>query len=434
MPYFLIKTFRTPTPSVSSTTSTITSNVRSRENQTASASSPVQEDEQQPIAVEVKEKIIPLQEEWKTITTTQGDTLAGLFKKNGISQQTLPLILQHNPHAKTLTILKPNQKLQLAIRNHMLETLIMPLNATEYLKVSRDGMRYLTEINKRKITAHNHYLTATINGSLYSTAKRMNIPYKLIQQMTTIFNWDINFSKDVRSGDQLTIMYKAYFIENKQVGTGEIMAVTYTNRGKVFQAIRYTNKQGDTDYYTPEGKSLRKAFNRYPVKFSHISSTFSLSRIHPVLHRKRAHKGIDLAAPLGTPIRAVGDGRIESIGYQNGYGNMIKIIHNQTYSSIYAHMLKFQKGLLKGSRIKQGDIIGFVGQSGLATGPHCHYELHFNQSPRNPATVDLPRASPIPAAEIKAFQANAHTLLAQMKLFEEAHLAALAPSTKKIIS
>lgn len=169
--------------------------------------------------------------------------------------------------------------------------------------------------------------------------------------------------------------------------------------------------------------SLKKAFTRYPVKFSHISSTFSLSRMHPVLKRKRPHKGVDLAAPIGTPIYAVGDGRIVSIGRHNGYGNMIKIAHNKTYRTVYAHMLKFQRGLSNGSRVKRGQIIGYVGQTGLATGPHCHFEFHINSHPKNPTTVDLPRAAPIPTNELAAFQSQTGTLLAQMKLYEEAALA-----------
>ena len=172
--------------------------------------------------------------------------------------------------------------------------------------------------------------------------------------------------------------------------------------------------------------SLKKAFVRYPIKFSHISSTFSLSRHHPILHYRRPHKGVDLAAPIGTPIHATGDGRIEIIGRDNGYGNMIKISHNKTYSSVYGHLLKFQKGLAKGNMVKKGQVIGFVGQSGLADGPHCHYEFHVNHNPRNPTTVELPRSLPISARERTAFRANANVLLARLKLYEEGNLVAAA--------
>lgn len=360
---------------------------------------------------------------WKLITTQEGDSLSNLFKKFDISHQTLHKILDQNPNAKILANLKPGQKIKFLIQNQSLEKLIFPLNSTQSLVISREGNKYRHQINSRKMTSHQHYVTATVQGSLYGTAKRMNISYKLIQQMSDIFNWDLNFSKDVRAGDQFTIVYQAYFIENQQVGTGEIIAVAYTNRGKTYRAIRHQHQDGQIGYYTPEGSNLKKAFIRYPVKYSHISSTFSLSRYHPILKRKRPHKGVDLAAPIGTPVRAVGDGRIASIGRDNGYGNTIKITHNQTYSTLYAHMLKFQKGLSQGDRVKKGQVIGYVGQTGLATGPHCHYEFHINQHPKNPTTVDLPRASSIPDHELAVFSNQASTMFAQMKLFEDAYLA-----------
>lgn len=361
--------------------------------------------------------------EWQTVETQNGDSLATVFSRLGLSAKTLHAIMKDNPHAKTLSTLKPNQKLQFLIYHKTLEKLIVPLTTTQSIVVYRDADVYRTKINSRKMDSHNHYVTATVKGSLYNTAKRFNIPYQLIRQMTDIFNWEIDFSKDVRAGDQFTMIYKAFYIDDKLVGTGEIIAVTYTTKNNSYQAIRHTNAQGESDYFTPQGISLKKAFTRYPVNFSHISSTFSLSREHPILHYKRPHKGIDLAAPLGTPIRATGDGVIEIIDRHNGYGNMIKIKHNKTYSTVYAHMLKFQKGLSKGSKVKRGQIIGYVGQSGLATGPHCHYEFHINKKPKNPTTVHLPQADSVPAKELASFKANANSLLAHLKLFEEAYLA-----------
>ncbi|WP_133131021.1 peptidoglycan DD-metalloendopeptidase family protein [Legionella yabuuchiae] len=364
------------------------------------------------------------EDKWEVIVTKDGDTLATFFNKLGINKQTLPAILQDNPHAKALSNIKPGQKLQFAVHKDVLDKLIVPLTPTQSILISRHGSRYVTQVNSRKLSSHNHYVTATVRGSLYGTAKRFGISYKLIQQMVDIFNWEIDFSKDVRAGDRFTIVYKAFFIENKQVGTGEIIAVTYrTSRGKTYQAFRHTKRSGEVDYYNDKGLSLRKAFSRYPLSFSHISSTFSLSRMHPVLKKRRPHKGVDLAAPIGTPIRAVGDGVIASIGRQNGYGNMIKIKHNGAYNTVYAHMLKFQKGLSRGSRVKRGQVIGYVGQTGLATGPHCHFEFHINGNPKNPTTIDLPRASPVSPQELASFKSNAGALLAHMKLFEEAHLA-----------
>jgi murein DD-endopeptidase MepM/ murein hydrolase activator NlpD len=364
--------------------------------------------------------------DWTTITTRSGDTLGSIFKRLGLRQQTLQALLQNNSHAKTLTRIKPNQKIQMLIRDKNLEKIIFPLSTTQVLLIYRENNHYYSKIKSRDMDSHNQYVTATVRGSLYGTAKQMNIPYKLIQQMTEIFNWEINFAKDVRPGDQFSIVYNAYYIDDSLVSTGEILAVTYTNRGKVYKAIRHVSASGDYDYFTPEGTSLKKAFSRYPIHFSHISSSFSLSRKHPLLHYNRPHKGIDLAAPIGTPIRATGDGRIQMIGRHTGYGNMVKLAHNKTFTSLYGHMLRFQKGLAQGDIVKRGQVIGYVGQTGLATGPHCHYEFHINQHPKNPTTVELPRASPVPARERAAFKANAGVLLARLKLYEEGHFAAMS--------
>lgn len=372
----------------------------------------------QPAPIAVTTHATVQENELKTIKTRPGDSLAAVFSRLGISSQTLHTIMRENPSTEGLTRLKPNQQLQFLIKNHTLEKMIAPLSSTQFIVVNREGRHYHSKINSYKVTHHNHYVTATVQGSLYGTAKNHNIPYKLIQQMTEIFAWDINFAKDVRAGDQFTIIYKALFVEDKLVGTGDIVAVSYKNRGKTFHAVLHTSRGGHSNYYSPQGNSLKNAFTRYPLRFSHISSTFSLSRYHPILRYRRPHKGVDLAAPIGTPIVATGDGRIEIIGRQSGYGNMIKIKHNNTYSSIYGHMLRFQKGLYKGSFVKRGQVIGYVGQSGLASGPHCHYEFHINNQPKNPTTVNLPRSDSVPSRELAHFKANTNTLLAQLKLYE----------------
>lgn len=370
-------------------------------------------------------KVAPpsVKNEWKIIKTRPKDTLASIFKNAGLNAKVLQAVMLDSSYTKALAHLKPNEELQLLINNHSLVRMIIPYTSTQYLIIYRDGERYKSKIEQRKMNSHNHFTTATVSGSLYGTAKRMNIPFKLIRQMTEIFAWDINFAKDVKAGDKFTIIYKAFYIENKLISTGDIIAVSFRNRGTTFQAIRHTNRAGRSEYYSPQGTSLKKAFTRYPLHFSHISSSFSLGRYHPILHYTRAHKGVDLAARIGTPIQSTGDGRIEIIGRQNAYGNMIKIKHNNTYSTIYGHMLKFQKGLSKGGYVKRGQVIGYVGQTGLASGPHCHYEFHINNSPKNPTTINLPRGEAISSRELARFKANTNTLLAQMQLFEKGHLA-----------
>ncbi len=306
----------------------------------------------------------------------------------GLNSTTLQKILENNKNNNVLTRIKPDQEIQFLIRNKELEELIVPLSTTQFLAISKKGNSYISQIKMQKMSIQTDYLTATVQGSLYGTAKRLHIPYALIRQMTDIFNWEINFAKDVRAGDQFTMIYKAYYIEDKLINTGEIIAVTYTNKGVQHQAIRHANPNGSEDYFTAQGKSLKKAFSRYPVRFSHISSTFSLSRLHPILHYRRPHKGVDLAAPIGTPVMATGDGRIAIIDRHSGYGNMIKIVHNKSYASVYAHLLRFQKGLSRGSFVKEDKLSVTLDKTGLADGPHCHYEFHVNHQPRNPSTIE----------------------------------------------
>ncbi|MFI4919335.1 MAG: peptidoglycan DD-metalloendopeptidase family protein [Legionellales bacterium] len=362
--------------------------------------------------------------EWQVISPRSGDTMASIFKHLGLSAQNLNSVLQKNPHIKMITAIKPKQKLQFLINKHQLEKMIVPVNDIQTITVSRVGRNYKTKLDSKKTNSINLYVTGTVKGSLPATAQRLNIPRKLVQQMTDILNKETDFYRSIRAGDRFSLVYEGYYVNDKRVGTGDILAVTYTRRDKVFQAIRHTNTNGTHEYYTPKGMSFKKAFSRYPIKFSHISSTFALSRNHPILHYKRAHKGIDLAAPIGTPIQATGDGVIASIGRHNGYGNMIMIKHDHPYSTVYGHLLRFQKGLSKGSKVKRGQVIGYVGQTGLATGPHCHYELHVNNQPRNPSTTPLPTASPVSRREIASFKSQANTLLARLKLYEEANYAA----------
>jgi len=359
---------------------------------------------------------------WLELTIKSGDSLASVFNKQGLSSKTLQLMLRDNPHAKLLTHIKPGQTLRLLINQHQLDELILPMANEESLSITRSGTEYMTKLHTHALRSENQLITATVKNSLYETAKQLHIPYPLIRQMTEIFHWEINFARDVHSGDQFTLLYQGFLNGDKLIKTGDILALSYTTRNKTYQAVRHQISAQEIDYFSPDGSSLKQGFSRYPLEFSRISSLFSLSRVHPILHYRRPHQGIDLAAPTGTPVRATGDGRIEKINRESGYGNMIKISHQNTaYSSIYAHLLRFEKGLKRGTFVKRGQIIGYVGQTGLADGPHCHYEFHINHTPRNPLTVNLPKSSPVPNTQLSAFKNKASQLLAQLKRFETAN-------------
>lgn len=375
------------------------------------------------VAKTVKTVKVIKDNEWQTIRPRSGDSMASIFHRLGLTAQNLHLVIHKNPYVKVLTSIKPSQELQFLINKNKLEKLIIPMNDIQTLTVYKEGAVYKTKVDSKKVTNQDRYITGVVRGSLYSSAQRLGIPSKLIRQMTTVLSKQVNFAHAVRSGDRFSIVYEAQYVKDKMVGIGDVVAVSYSSRGKTAQAVRHISANGTRDYYSPKGESFKKAFSRYPLKFSHISSTFSTSRYHPLLHYRRAHKGIDLAAPIGTPVQATGDGIIKAIGRHNGYGNMIEIKHDKTYSTIYGHMLKFQKGLSKGSRVKRGQVIGYVGQTGLASGPHCHYELHVNNQPRNPTTTNLPIASSVPAREMAMFKARTRTLFSRLKLFEEASYA-----------
>ena len=361
--------------------------------------------------------------EWTYITAKPNDTLSKIFANAGISQKVMYDVLNNNKFAKQLTTIKPNQQVQFLIKNGILEKIVFPINLSEILIVTRHDKIYLSKIKAKAMDLQEDFASATVHGSLYASAQRNNVSFKLIQQMINIFEWEINFSKDIRDGDKFNILYNSYYIDGSKVKTGDIIAVEYISKNKSLRAVSYKNSNGETAYYTPEGASLKKAFTRYPIKYSHISSNFSTGRRHPILHYVRSHKGIDLAARLGTPILATGDGVIKSINYENGYGNVIKISHYNIYTSVYAHLLKFQKGLSRGSRVKRGQVIGYVGQSGLATGPHCHYEFHVNQRPQNPSTIKLPQGLAISQKEKPNFNFKTSKLIANLKLYDATKVA-----------
>ena len=414
--------------------------IQEPEETTVAAETPVVPAPTNPVTQPVK----PVTNDWTTMTTRPGDSLSTIFKRAGLSAKTLQQLMQNKKYSPILTKIKPNQPIQMLIKQQVLERMIVLANKTEVLDITLNGNQYQFILTKSvngltvgkqdspkavepapvvhtvKNESREEYLTATVQYSLYSTAKRHHIPYTLIQQMIDIFEWEIDFAKDVRGGDRFSIVYQAKYQGKQLVKTGDIIAVSYTSRGVSHKALRHVSTAGDVDYFTPEGKSLRQAFSRYPIKFSRINSPFSLSRMHPILHYNRPHKGVDLAAPMGTPIRATGDGRVEVLGYENGYGNVIKIAHhNKLYTSVSAHLLKFQKGIFQGVYVKRGQVIGYVGKSGLASGPHCHYEFHVNHRPKNPSTVPLPHAMPVPSRDLASFKAHADRLIDHLRLYEK---------------
>ncbi len=299
-------------------------------------------------------------------------------------------------------------------------TLIYKMNAQEQLVLTaKAGEDWVAKKEKRQVSHLVNVVSATIQDSLFLDASKAGLADNLILKLVDMFAWDIDFARDLRKGDSFKVMYEESFDdEGKQEGY-KILAATFTNRGRVFTGIRYKDKQGNIEYYNEDGRNLRKTYLKSPVKYSRISSRFRASRKHPVLGYTRAHRGVDYAAKTGTPIHAIGDGKIAYKGRKGGYGRFIEVRHNNgIHSSAYAHMSRYAKGMRRGKYVKQGQVIGYVGMSGLATGPHLHFEFRSRGRAVNPLKVKHKAAKPVPKDELSAFRLKAKEMMRLMSLFD----------------
>jgi murein DD-endopeptidase MepM/ murein hydrolase activator NlpD len=261
--------------------------------------------------------------------------------------------------------------------------------------------------------------SGVIRNSLFGASDEAGVPDNVAMQLADVFAGDIDFHRDLRKGDRFNVVYEVYSLNGRAVRSGRVVAAEFVNQGRSFKAVRY-----GTSYYTPEGKSLRKAFLRSPLEFSRVSSGFGM-RKHPLFKTWMAHKGIDYRAPIGTRVRATGDGVVEFVGVKGGYGNAVVLRHRGQYSTIYAHLSRFPSGLHRGQRVSQGDIIGFTGQSGWATGPHLHYEFLVAGQARNPLSIAMPSANPVPADKLAEFTSEVAPLLARLELIANGEVASL---------
>jgi len=355
----------------------------------------------------------------RQFTIRSGDSLSSLFNHAGLSDRDLYQVINEAPEAGALRRIMPGQQVSFGLdAEGQLQQLVYQRDKLSSLNIERkDGQFTATEL-QREPDVKIAYRRATIESSLFMAGQEAGITDNLTMELAGIFGWDIDFILDIRRGDSFSLLFEEKFLDGEKIGNGNILAAEFTNRGKTYRAVRYLDANNDANYYTPEGRSMRREFLRTPVEFTRISSPFNPNRRHPVLNTIRAHKGTDYAAPRGTPIRAAGDGRVVFAGRKGGYGNTVIIKHGQTYQTLYAHMNQFRRGVRSGSKVKQGQTIGYVGSSGLATGPHLHYEFHVNGSVRNPVIVDLPKASSIAQAEMERFRSQVQPLVAQLEQYQ----------------
>ncbi len=357
---------------------------------------------------------------WESVTIQSGDTLASIFAKKGISSTTTHQIAKLNEQTKKLRYIKPGQEIKLLLdENHKLRQMQYIPDITRTLSIKRlEDQTFSSQIINYQLDAYPVYREGRIETSLFEAAADADIPEVVIMNLAAIFGWDIDFSLDIRAGDRFGIVYEELYKDDVKIRNGRILSAEFINNGKTYRAVHYTNPAGDSDYYAPDGKSMRKAFLRSPVDFRRISSRFSKNRWHPVLSKWRSHKGVDYAASRGTPVRASGDGKIIFAGRKGGYGRLILIQHGGRYTTAYGHLHRYANGARKGKKVSQGQIIGYVGSSGLATGSHLHYEFRINGVHRNPLTVKLPEAKPVHKSYLSHFKENTQAYLSMLRLMD----------------
>ena len=343
---------------------------------------------------------------WHEERVERGDTIGSLLARASVDDPEAMEFLRSNPAARALYQLRPGRPLHVATDDDgHLAALRFLAGDGQMLSIARNGDGFTAT---RVTPAADTRLTlraGEIESSLFAAADDAGVPDSVTSALADIFAGEIDFYHDLRRGDRFAVLYETLYVDGEPAGTGRVLAAEFENHGSMLHAFMWRGPDGNIGYYDENGRSSRNAFLRSPMEFSRITSGYTQARLNPVLHTMRAHKGTDFAAPIGTPVRATADGVVNFAGEQTGYGNVIMLQHDGRYSTVYAHLSRFASGIRNGARVRQGDTIGYVGQTGWATGPHLHYELRVDGEPRNAMTVALPIATPVPEDERPAFAA-----------------------------
>lgn len=350
------------------------------------------------------------------VIVSRNDTLDRIFRRLKLDLADLAS-MRGLPGLKAgLDKLRPGEALKLLHRDGSLFGLERQLSPSETLKVVRDDSGFRADVLENPLEIHERTVRGVIDSSLFEAVAAAGAHDQTAFSLSEIFGWDIDFVLDIQPGDSFVVTYQEIEQDGEFVKDGPILAASFVNQGREYRAVRYTDPAGAVRYYTPEGRSVYKAFLRAPLQFSRISSRFNLARRHPILNRIRAHKGVDYAAPTGTPVRAAGDGRILFAGRKGGYGNVVEIDHSRGVVTRYGHLSRFAKGIRVGKRVEQGSLIAFVGMSGLATGPHLHYEYQVNGAYKNPQTVKLAETIAIDPKYLEDFHTQSLPLLTTLEI------------------
>ena len=366
--------------------------------------------------------------EYETLTLTirSGDTLDQLFRKHDLDIGHLATIARLDEAGTQFRKIKPGDVFEITHDEGRLVSMYSALSLTSVLKIDKQEAGFTAKIVERPIEIRKRLAYGSIETSLFESAATAGLSDKLIMNIAGIFAWDIDFVLDIRTGDNYYVHWEEIWQDGEFVTDGEIIAAEFNNNGRTSRAIRFVDETGRSDYFTPDGHSVRKAFIRAPVDFTRVSSNFNPNRRHPVLNTIRAHRGVDYAAPRGTPIKAAGDGKIIFRGVKNGYGNAVILQHGGNITTLYAHMSRYAAKARVGSRVRQGQTVGYVGATGLATANHLHYEYRINGVHRNPRTVQLPRANPISDKYREQFFTTAAPIIEELEQFKSTQLASVA--------
>ena len=360
-------------------------------------------------------------ENWHTVTVKNGDSLTTLFLRAKLTERDVYHITQAAKNHKEANLhrLRPGQTISVVVEDGQLQKLRHEKNRLQSTLFTRSEAGYNVEEAVRTPDIHTRFASATLENSLFLAGQKADMPQKTIMELANVFGGVIDFIFDPRKGDSFTVLYEEQFLDGEKIATGNILSAQFINRGEVHTAVRYVDPKGRAGYYTPDGISMRKAFLRAPVDFARISSSFNLKRKHPIHNKIKAHRGIDYAAPTGTPIVSAGDGRVVRAGYSEANGNFLVIQHGQQYTTKYLHLSK--RHVKKGQKVNQGQLIGRVGATGWATGPHLHYEFLVNGVHRNPRTIldKLPKAKAISENEMAAFKLAINPIMAQLSTHQE---------------
>lgn len=354
-----------------------------------------------------------------------GDSLAAMFDRKELSRQDLHSIMQLGGEVERLKMLQPGDHIQVtADETGSIFSLSIETDETSRLDIRRGNEGFTASAHALPLQRRVRTATAEIETSLYAAGYEAGMSDTLIMNLANIFGWDIDFALDIRRGDEFRIMYEEIYRDGEKIKDGPIIAAEFVNDGRTLQAVRFVEPDGTSAYYAPDGRAMKKTFLRAPLNFLYVSSSFNPKRLHPVLNRVRPHNGIDYSAPKGTPVYAAGDGRVTRSSYSKYNGHHVFIQHGEKFVTKYLHFTR--RTVSAGQRVKQGQIIGYVGSTGLASGPHLHYEFLVNGVHRNPRTVQLPDAEPIDKKYRQQFMAMSQPLLRQLELLGSSEQSRLA--------